>query len=105
VLPGSVPVFIPAGVVWSSTYMKFTAALVGPDEVVFGLAIVIATIVLGVGAWTTTLFVKHGESTPPPWNPPNQLVIRGPYCHVRNPMITSVIFLLMAEVLFCNCGR
>lgn len=49
-LPGSVPVFIPAGVVWSSTYAKFTAALVGPDEVVFGLAIVIATIVLGVGA-------------------------------------------------------
>ena len=99
-LPGSVPVFILAGVVWSTAHTKFAAALVGPDEVVFWLAIVIGTIVLGVVAWTTTLFVKRGEGTPPPWNPPNQLVIRGPYCHVRNPMITSVILLLMAEVLF-----
>jgi len=25
--------------------------------------------------------------------------VRGPYCHVRNPMITGVILLLMAESL------
>ena len=78
VLPGSVLVFIPAGVVWSTAHTKFAAALVGPDEVVFGLAMVTGAIGLGVGSWTTTLFVKRGEGAPTPWDPKKQLVIRGP---------------------------
>ena len=34
-----------------------------------------------------------------PWEPPRKLVIRGPYRHVRNPMITSVLFMLLAEAM------
>jgi len=43
--------------------------------------------------------MRFGQGTPAPWNPPKKLVVRGPYRHVRNPMITSVLFVLLAEAL------
>jgi len=45
------------------------------------------------------LFTRYGDGTPAPWEPPRNLVIRGPYRHVRNPMITGVLFLIAAEAL------
>ena len=45
------------------------------------------------------LFWQHGNGTPAPWDPPQNLIIRGPYRHVRNPMISGVVFLLIAEAL------
>ena len=41
-----------------------------------------------------------GAGTPAPWAPPQRLVVRGPYRHVRNPMIASVLLMLGAESLF-----
>jgi protein-S-isoprenylcysteine O-methyltransferase Ste14 len=49
---------------------------------------------------TATLFVKVGRGTLAPWNPPQRLVLVGPYRHVRNPMISGVLFILLAEALF-----
>ena len=49
--------------------------------------------------WTITLFLKFGKGTPAPWDPPKKLVVRGSYCYVRNPMIISVILMLLAEAL------
>ena len=49
---------------------------------------------LSFAVWTATLFIKFGRGTPAPWDPPQNLVILGPYRHVRNPMITSVFFML-----------
>jgi len=45
------------------------------------------------------LFTKYGEGTPAPWDPPRKLVIIGPYRYVRNPMITGVLLVLLAEAL------
>ena len=45
-------------------------------------------------------FAIDGKGTLAPWDPPRNLVIRGPYRFVRNPMISGVIFVLVGEALF-----
>ena len=64
------------------------------------VALVLGTSGLALAVWTTSLFRTVGEGTPAPWAPPKKLVVRGPYRHVRNPMITSVLLMLGAESLF-----
>jgi protein-S-isoprenylcysteine O-methyltransferase Ste14 len=73
-----------------------------PDagQVIFWVALLIAVVGLGLRIWTDSLFLKFGNGTLAPWNPPKKLVIRGPYRHVRNPMITSVVIILLAESMF-----
>jgi protein-S-isoprenylcysteine O-methyltransferase Ste14 len=45
-------------------------------------------------------FATEGKGTLAPWDPPRQLVVRGPYRYVRNPMISGVIFVLLGEAMF-----
>lgn len=63
-----------------------------------------ALVFLGVGlvlfATTVALFAKIGRGTLAPWSPPQHLVVAGPYRYVRNPMISGVLFVLLAEALF-----
>ena len=63
---------------------------------------------LGMLAWTVTLFIRIGRGTLAPWDPTRKLVVRGPYAHVRNPMITGVLAILIGEALAFApdpCGR
>jgi protein-S-isoprenylcysteine O-methyltransferase Ste14 len=46
---------------------------------------------------TITLFARIGKGTLAPWDPTQRLVVRGPYRHVRNPMISGVMFILLGE--------
>ena len=59
--------------------------------------------VLGIGlvlfAASLHQFFSHGRGTLAPWDPPRRLVVRGPYRHVRNPMISGVIFVLCGTAL------
>ncbi|MDR1305563.1 MAG: isoprenylcysteine carboxylmethyltransferase family protein [Verrucomicrobiales bacterium] len=57
---------------------------------------------LALAAWTMWLFDRVGEGTAAPWRPPRKLVVRGPYRHVRNPMIVSVLLMALAEALLLN---
>lgn len=36
--------------------------------------------------WTGSVLVQHGQGTPLPLDCPRELVVRGPYAYVRNPM-------------------
>ena len=45
------------------------------------------------------LFVTIGKGTLAPWNPTQKLVVHGVYRHVRNPMISGVMFILLGEFL------
>lgn len=49
--------------------------------------------------WTITLFNRVGKGTLAPFDPPRHLVLRGPYRHVRNPMISGVLFVLLGETI------
>lgn len=44
-------------------------------------------------------FAVEGRGTLGPWDPPRRLVVQGPYRFVRNPMISGVVFVLVAEAM------
>ena len=48
-------------------------------------------------AWTISDFSRIGKGTLAPRDPTRKLIVNGPYRHVRNPMITGVMFILLAE--------
>jgi protein-S-isoprenylcysteine O-methyltransferase Ste14 len=50
-------------------------------------------------ATTIRLFHEQGRGSLAPWSPTRELVVRGPYRHVRNPMISGVLFNLAGEAL------
>ena len=55
---------------------------------------------LGLMIWTVTLFDRVGKGTlgvGAVLGEPVHLVVRGPYRHVRNPMITGVLCILLGE--------
>ncbi len=56
-----------------------------------GLALLVKTI---------RLFATVGKGTLAPWDPTQKLVVEGPYRHVRNPMITGVVTILLGEAVF-----
>lgn len=74
-------------------------AVAGPAEPAFWLALLATLGAAVLFGWTASLFFRFGNGTPAPWDPPRELVVRGPYRHVRNPMITGAALLLVAEAL------
>jgi protein-S-isoprenylcysteine O-methyltransferase Ste14 len=50
-------------------------------------------------AWCVALFARVGRGTLAPWDPTRRLVVVGPYRHVRNPMISGVLGMLLGEAL------
>jgi protein-S-isoprenylcysteine O-methyltransferase Ste14 len=87
-LPGTVTVLIPA------------LLLAGPELASWPL-VVLGVALLGVGiaviVWTVALFAGVGRGTLAPWDQTERLVVRGPYKHVRNPMISGVLAVLLGE--------
>ena len=99
ILPGTALVFVPALVLWLTGESPYRAMLAGPGMWRFWLALIIGGCGLALAVWTVRLFDRFGDGTPAPWDPPRKLVIRGPYRHVRNPMIVAVLLMLLAESL------
>ena len=98
ILPFTVVVLIP---VWIARGNAITPGL-GSSAALVALQIAgVAFGAVGLALFTASLrrFVSEGEGTLAPWDPPQKLVVRGPYRYVRNPMISGVIFLLFAESL------
>lgn len=97
ILPFNVLVVIPALILYFSAY-KFI--LNNIFLICAGCLLFIAGFALAV--WTMFLFNNIGKGTAAPWAPPKQLVVAGPYKYVRNPMITAVLSILLAESLIFN---
>ena len=99
ILPGNVLVVLPALILWLSGW---SPAAWQASLATFGtlaLAVVLAGLGLTLMARTVALFTVRGKGTPAPWDPPRKLVIEGIYRRVRNPMITGVVCVLLAEAL------
>jgi protein-S-isoprenylcysteine O-methyltransferase Ste14 len=100
-LPGVVVVLVPL-VILISTGSGFGWGLgegVAVLPILLGLILIAAG--FGLWLWTVRLFARAGGGTLAPWDPPESLVIEGPYRHVRNPMIAAVLAALAGEaVLF-----
>lgn len=98
VFPVTVVVIVPT---WIARRTSLAITLPGTSGqwVVFGLGL--AALIIGAVLFASCLthFAREGEGTLAPWDPPARLVTGGPYAHVRNPMITGVVFLLIAEGL------
>jgi protein-S-isoprenylcysteine O-methyltransferase Ste14 len=44
-------------------------------------------------------FVRRGNGTPAPYDPPCKLVVAGLYCYVRNPQYVGVVLVVVGEAL------
>jgi protein-S-isoprenylcysteine O-methyltransferase Ste14 len=100
-LPFMVTVVIPGGILWltgpetlglwqSAPATRVGLPVLGGALLCLGLVLVVATI---------RLFMTAGQGTLAPWNPPQRLVVQGVYRHVRNPMISGVLFVLLGEAV------
>jgi protein-S-isoprenylcysteine O-methyltransferase Ste14 len=97
-LPFVVTVLIPGLIVaaegtsdWGLAGVARAATLIaGTALIAVGLALFVATV---------RLFATVGRGTLAPWDPPERLVVAGPYLHVRHPMISGVALVLAGETL------
>jgi protein-S-isoprenylcysteine O-methyltransferase Ste14 len=89
-LPVTVTVVVPGLILWrgGAKVAAWPLAAVGVVLIALGLALV---------AWTVALFARFGKGTLAPWDPTARLVVVGPYRHVRNPMISGVLTVLLGE--------
>ena len=99
VLPGTVLVLIPLLINRMTRATVLTAAAAGPETVSFWLAMLFGIPGTALSVWAMSMFFRFGDGTAAPWDPPQRLVVVGPYRHVRNPMLTGVIAMLLAESL------
>jgi protein-S-isoprenylcysteine O-methyltransferase Ste14 len=99
-LPGMALVVVPATILYRSVLdtfdlwqslpaTRFVLPPLGTIFICLGLVLMVTTI---------RLFVTVGKRTRVSWNPTQRLAVRGVYRHVRNPMISGVMFIPLGEV-------
>jgi protein-S-isoprenylcysteine O-methyltransferase Ste14 len=92
-LPGFVAGYVP----WRFFGLgRAWADLFSPAQVLGLLCIGLGTLLLAVCIFE---FARSGRGTLSPVDPPHQLVVRGLYRYVRNPMYLSVTTIVLGEVL------
>jgi len=64
-----------------------------------GLGVLLLAVGLVLFVAPLRRFALEGRSTLAPWDSPTRLVVRGPSSHVRDPMISGVVCILLAEGL------
>jgi protein-S-isoprenylcysteine O-methyltransferase Ste14 len=97
-LPGVVTLVVPALILGSTggwpglsspaAWPRLALVLAGGGLIGSGLALTVAAI---------RSFARSGSGTLAPWDPTSRLVVEGVYRHVRNPMITGVMLILLGE--------
>lgn len=91
-LPFNALVVIPALFLYFGGY-KFAL----PSSLFLALGFISFFAGASLAVWTMVLFWKVGKGTLAPWAPTQNLVVKGPYCFVRNPMLSGVLAMLLGE--------
>jgi protein-S-isoprenylcysteine O-methyltransferase Ste14 len=99
-LPGTMTIVLPALLLYLGGGPAIGFELAWP---LAALAVVGGAALLALGGGlmyrTISLLAAVGGGTLAPWDPTRRLVVAGPYRHVRNPMITGVLAVLLGEGL------
>lgn len=100
ILPATALVYVPLIIHWFSGGWPFGAADRSASQ--WLLAVILAVPARSLAAITMKLFITEGDGTPAPWDPPLKFVVSGPYRHVRNPMLSTAVLLILAEAAALN---
>jgi protein-S-isoprenylcysteine O-methyltransferase Ste14 len=99
VVPGTACILVPYYILKAS-HVSLTPTI--------GLGQIFACLIMACGLfmilWVSTAFVRKGQGTPIPINPPTRLIIQGLYRYVRNPMYVGAILVVLSEVIYFHSG-
>jgi protein-S-isoprenylcysteine O-methyltransferase Ste14 len=98
ILPFTVTVVVP---VWIARANRVAFAAPNGAAQYALCACGLAVLGFGLALFGSSLFLfwTRGRGTLAPWDPPRVFVADGPYRYVRNPMISGVALILLAESL------
>jgi protein-S-isoprenylcysteine O-methyltransferase Ste14 len=93
-VPGTVTLVVPYLLLLSrANYLNFEFSYLR----LLGLLPIVAGVMLYI--WCAWDFTFTGKGTPAPFDPPKELVVKGPYRYVRNPMYIFVGLALAGEAI------
>jgi protein-S-isoprenylcysteine O-methyltransferase Ste14 len=99
-VPGTVTVLVPYWLLSSPS---------APPPMQFGsfryLGVLPILIGVAIYLWCAWDFTFAGRGTPAPIDPPKELVVRGLYRRVRNPMYVGILSILLGEALLFASWR
>ena len=93
--PGTVTVLIPYWLISSRA-----GEVTSPRPVISYLGLPLIAVGAAALLWCIWDFFAAGRGTLAPIDPPKQLVVRGLYRNVRNPMYFAVVTILLGEAFF-----
>jgi protein-S-isoprenylcysteine O-methyltransferase Ste14 len=103
-LPFMVTVVVPRWLLWTDAAAIGWGGARAVDWASRAAGAVVFAVGFGLFAWCVWLFARVGQGTLAPWDPTQRLVAVGPYRHVRNPMISGVLLMLIGEALWWRSG-
>ena len=98
-LPGTVLLVIPLVLLRLTRGPRWLEVAAGPEDAWFWVAMSAGILGAFWSAWSVAMFMRFGGGTAAPWDPPRRFVVRGPYRHLRNPMILGIFLMLLCEAL------
>jgi protein-S-isoprenylcysteine O-methyltransferase Ste14 len=96
ILPFSVTVLLPVWIARSNS-ISFSLGTSVTDIALQLAGVALLVVGLTFFIWSLRHFAVEGQGTLAPWDPPRNLVVRGPYRYVRNPMISGVLMIVLGE--------
>ena len=99
ILPFNVLIVIPLLIYYFTDRSQASFLINQPNLIIIPIGILTFLTGLTLMYQTISLFRNKGKGTLAPWTPTQKLVIEGPYRYVRNPMISGVLCILIAESL------